>query len=243
MMIIEKKIYYCWFGNGEHSQAMKTYIASWKRNMPDYEIIEINETNFDITAFSYAESAYQAGRYAFVSDCARIFYLQKYGGIYFDTDVEVRKDLTPFIEAQTADILLSQEWYEAELTGVNTSVIVSSNHCKLWQDLLEYYRMNAFVDKAEPTTINAYISRLLVKNSDYQYKDEAQTLFYDGDEISLVRAKYLMLDTQEAFAVHHLVGTWKQILPLRRRVRRRVGILLKRIIGKRGFERLWRRKE
>jgi mannosyltransferase OCH1-like enzyme len=243
MMVIEKKIYYCWFGKGELPPRTKAYIASWKRHMPAYEIIEINETNFDIAAFPYAQGAYETGRYAFVSDCARVFYLQTYGGVYFDTDVEVRKDLSPFISAHTMDVLLAQEWYEGELTGVNTSVIVSRNDCKLWRDLLEYYTMNAFVDEAEPTTINAYISRLLFKNSEYKYKDEAQTLSYKGDVIAIVAAKYLMLDTADAFAVHHLGGTWKQTLPLKRRIRRRIGMFLKRVIGKRGFERLWHKKE
>jgi len=242
-MEIEKKIYYCWFGKGEKSAAIKSYIAGWAEQMPSYEIVEINETNFDVDAFPYARTAYEAKRYAFVSDCARVYYLQMYGGIYLDTDVEVRKDLTPLIVATEARLLLSQERYEYELSGVNTSVLVSTKRCKLWEDLLKYYNTNEFKNEQEPETINQRISRLLVKHSDFVYEDKAQQLDYRGDSIAIIEAKYLMLDTCDAYAVHHLAGTWKQDLSFARKIRRRGGHILKRIIGKRGFERLWNKQK
>jgi len=242
-MDIEKKIYYCWFGKGEKSAATQAYINGWADIMPDYEIIEINETNFDISVLPYAQSAYDAKRYAFVSDCARVFYLQKYGGIYLDTDVEVRKDLTQLIEQYDSKILFSQEYYQCSLTGVNTSVVISTSDCKLWADLLKYYSMNMFIDTLEPKTINERISLLLDQETAFQYKDKAQDLVYKGEGIHITPAKYLMLDTQEAYAVHHLAGTWKKKLSFARKTRRVIGVGVKRIIGKRGFERLWNKQK
>lgn len=88
---IPKIIHYCWFGGKPLTPLAKKCIASWKIFFPDYEIVEWNEQNFDVSQFEYTRDAYAAGKYAFVSDMARLFILSKYGGIYFDTDVEVIK--------------------------------------------------------------------------------------------------------------------------------------------------------
>ena len=89
--MIPKKIHYCWFGGNPLSEGAKKYIETWKKYCPDYEIIEWNENNFDVTQNQYCKEAYEAKKWAFVSDYARFWILYKYGGIYFDTDVEVIK--------------------------------------------------------------------------------------------------------------------------------------------------------
>ena len=73
-------------------------IASWKKYLPDYEIKEWNEDNFDVNIIPYTAEAYQAKKYAFVSDYARFWILYRYGGIYFDTDVEVIRPMDDIIE-------------------------------------------------------------------------------------------------------------------------------------------------
>jgi len=242
-MEIDKKIFYCWFGEQDKPQEVLTYIATWKQYMPEYEIIEINETNFDISKYRYAQTAYVAKKYAFVSDCARIAFLQKYGGVYFDTDVEVRKDLTPLIKSIQGKILLSMEYFQFELTGVNTGVIVSEKNCMIWEDLLKYYLISDFIVTDEPQTINQYISHLLEKHTTFQYRDINQTVSYKSETVSIIPAQYLMKDTKQAFAVHHLSGTWKENLSFNRKIRRVIGLVLKKIIGRRNFERLWNNKK
>ncbi|MDM8109655.1 glycosyltransferase [Phascolarctobacterium faecium] len=91
--MIPKKIHYCWFGGNPLPESAKKYIETWKKYCPDYEIIEWNENNFDVTQNQYCKEAYEAKKWAFVSDYARFWILYKYGGIYFDTDVEVIKPL------------------------------------------------------------------------------------------------------------------------------------------------------
>ena len=87
--MIPKIIHYCWFGRGPLPEDAQKCIASWKKYLPDYEIKEWNEDNFDINSLSYTREAYDAKKYAFVSDYVRFWVLYKYGGVYFDTDVEV----------------------------------------------------------------------------------------------------------------------------------------------------------
>ena len=90
--MIPKKIHYCWFGRGEKPKLAQKCIASWKKYCPDYEIVEWNEDNFDIFAYPYAQYCYQQKKWAFLSDFVRLVVVEKYGGIYFDTDVELVKN-------------------------------------------------------------------------------------------------------------------------------------------------------
>lgn len=88
-----KKIHYCWFGGAPFPEIVIKCMESWKRFCPDYEIIEWNESNFDVHCCKYVEQAYEAKKWAFVSDYCRFFVLYNYGGIYLDTDVELLKSL------------------------------------------------------------------------------------------------------------------------------------------------------
>ena len=95
---IPKVIHYCWFGGGQIPAANQKCIRSWKKYCPDYEIVRWDESNFDIHANCYAEEAHQCGKWAFVSDYARLKIIYDHGGIYLDTDVELLKPLDPLLE-------------------------------------------------------------------------------------------------------------------------------------------------
>ena len=95
--MIPKIIHYCWFGRGEKPELAKKCIASWKKFCPDFEIREWNEDNCDYLAMPFMAEAYAAKKYAFVSDVMRLIVLEQYGGVYFDTDVEVVRDISPLL--------------------------------------------------------------------------------------------------------------------------------------------------
>ena len=95
--MIPKIIHYCWFGGEKPGKVLKC-IESWKRCLPDYEIIEWNSENFDVFALPYTSEAYKAKKYAFVSDVARVKALYEYGGIYLDTDVMVYGKFDPVLQ-------------------------------------------------------------------------------------------------------------------------------------------------
>lgn len=97
--MIPKIIHYCWFGGNPLPEDAKKCVASWKKYLPDYEIKEWNESNFDVNCCAYVKEAYEAKKYAFVSDYARFYVLYQEGGLYFDTDVEVIKKLDHIIAA------------------------------------------------------------------------------------------------------------------------------------------------
>ena len=89
--MIPKIIHYCWFGRGQMPEMAQKCVESWHRYMPDYEYRLWNEDSFDIYSNAYVKEAYDARKFAFVTDYVRLFALYNVGGIYMDTDVEVLK--------------------------------------------------------------------------------------------------------------------------------------------------------
>lgn len=97
-MSIPRVIHYCWFGKGKMPPIAEKCIKSWKKYCPDYEIVCWNEESFDLTENRYAREAHEAGKWAFVSDYARLKIIYEHGGVYLDTDVELIKPLDDLLE-------------------------------------------------------------------------------------------------------------------------------------------------
>lgn len=95
---MKKYIHYFWFGGSELPKKSKCYIESWKKYFPDFEIKRWDESNFDVGCNKYVRQAYEDGKWAFVSDYARFFILEKFGGLYLDVDVEVIKPFGELLE-------------------------------------------------------------------------------------------------------------------------------------------------
>lgn len=113
--MIPKVIHYCWFGRNPKSELIQKCIASWREFCPDYEIIEWNEGNFDVNFCDYTIEAYEAGKWAFVSDVARLKVVYDHGGIYLDTDVELKKGLD--------DLLGYDAWFaQDDIRYINTGL-------------------------------------------------------------------------------------------------------------------------
>ncbi|MBD5807113.1 glycosyltransferase family 32 protein [Limosilactobacillus walteri] len=96
--MIPKKIYYIWLGGTPLSLNIKNNIESWKVTNPDYDIVRIDETNFDISKYCFIEDAYNSKNWAFASDLIRLVTIYENGGFYFDTDVKLLKSLDPFLK-------------------------------------------------------------------------------------------------------------------------------------------------
>ena len=95
--MIPKVIHYCWFGRNPKSPLIERCIKSWHEKLPDFEIREWNEDNFDVSAHKYTKAAYSDKKWAFVSDYARLKILEEHGGIYLDTDMFVLRDMAPLL--------------------------------------------------------------------------------------------------------------------------------------------------
>ena len=94
---IVKKIHYVWLGGKPLPPNVKECIKSWRKYCPDYEIIQWNESNFDTDKYLWVKEAISCKKYAFAADVIRCLVLNKYGGLYLDTDVELKKKIDDFL--------------------------------------------------------------------------------------------------------------------------------------------------
>lgn len=95
--MIPKLIHYCWFGRKPLPRLAVKCKKSWKKFFPDYEIKEWNENNFDVNSFPYTKYCYEHGLWAYLSDYVRLVVVEREGGLYFDTDVEVVRKPTDLL--------------------------------------------------------------------------------------------------------------------------------------------------
>lgn len=151
--MIPKIIHYCWFGKGDKPESVLKCIDTWKLHLPDYKIKEWNESNFDITILPYTLEAYEAKKYAFVSDVCRIYCLLKEGGIYLDTDVEVLKSFDAFLKN---DSFIG--WETKNRLG--TAVIGSTKNAKWLADFYGIYKDLAFKKKSNSYDIMPNTTRI-----------------------------------------------------------------------------------
>ena len=139
MTMIPKIIHYCWFGGSPKNEKIRFCMESWKKVLPDYEIREWSEK--DLFRFSdnrYVRQAYEAKKWAFVSDVFRLFALYKEGGIYLDTDVEVRKTFSPLLEG---DFFIGSEKH-GRFESIGTAVIGAAAGNGIIKDMLSVYEKN-----------------------------------------------------------------------------------------------------
>ena len=133
--MIPKIIHYCWFGGKEKPKSVIKMINSWKKHCPNYEIKEWNESNFDININQYCKEAYQCGKWAFVSDVARLFALYTEGGIYLDTDVELIKPLDEFLNQKAFAGFEGTEWVGTNIIGAEIGNEMIEEFFSLYNDI------------------------------------------------------------------------------------------------------------
>lgn len=232
--IIPKKIHYCWFGNKKMSSLNNKCIKSWKKYLPDYEFILWNEKNFDFTANKYCHEAYVNKKYAFVSDYVRLYVLEKYGGIYFDTDLELFSDLNAFLKFPAF------MGFESE-TKISTAIIGSIEHHPFIVNLLSIYKSIPFVKEDglfNLTTNVEYISKELneigfVENNQYQILQNNIHLFPKDYFSPKSWDLKITRKTKNTVCVHHFEGSWRVLPPIKFRLRGKIKkyLILMNLLG------------
>lgn len=153
--MIPRQIHYCWFGGKPLPLQARRCLASWAYHLPDYEVIRWDEQSFDPASHPFAAAAYQAGRYAFVSDYVRMLALQQ-GGIYMDVDVEVCARFDALLELE---LFIGLEDHQRFATSV---IGVQAGHW-LPQSMLAYYDETTFDSSRLSALVNVNeVSRLLL---------------------------------------------------------------------------------
>lgn len=164
--MIPKTIHYCWFGRNPLPSSAKRCINSWKKYLPEYEIKEWNEDNFYVNSIPYTRDAYAAKKYAFVSDYARFWVLYHYGGVYFDTDVEVIRPMDDIIERGAF-----MGWETANNEGIQKVApglcLGAPKGLPIYKEILsEFERLSFYLEDGQynPYTMIPLVTDILLKN-------------------------------------------------------------------------------
>jgi len=225
--MIPKVIHYCWFGRNPLPELAVKCIASWRRLMPGYEIKEWNEDNFDVNMINYTREAYDCKKYAFVSDYARFWILYRYGGIYFDTDVEVLKSIEEIVER--GPYMGNEKLIDDNIKRLRVAPglgLASAAGDPLLEGLLSQYEGRHFLKENGEMDLTTIVSitteylrtQGLVDVNGFQeikgwtiYPPEYFASRYKGDQI--------IPRTENSYTIHHYAATWK---PLKLKMKHRI---------------------
>ncbi len=207
--MIPKKIHYCWFGGNPLTEIAKKCISSWEKHCPDYEIIEWNESNYNIKKNKYMEQAYDNKKWGFVPDYARLDIIYEHGGIYLDTDVEIIK---PF-----DDLLELEAFAGVEQNSEFVALGLGFGACPknpIIKKLRDYYDTISFIKYGViDMTPAPRINNVVLKEIGYKFNSGINqclslTIFpseyfcpinYETNELTL---------TDETYSIHHYTASW-----------------------------------
>lgn len=249
-MSIPKILHYCWFGGKPKPPLAEKCIRSWRKFCPDFEIREWNESNFDLEQVpAYVRQAYEAGRWAFVTDYVRLRALTEVGGIYLDTDVEIVRPLEPFLKHEAF------AGFE-HLERVQTGVLACRKGFPLFQEFLAYYDTAVFrrPDGSMDTTTNVEILTGICRKKGLVFNDAFQVVdglaVYPREVFCPVDYDTMKLKkTRKTVTIHWFSGSWQtqedlRILEEERRWKRREQrsnlrvAIGSRLFGASGYEKL-----
>lgn len=209
---IPRIIHNVWFGTGTKSRIAKRSEESWSTFCPSYTVMEWNEDTFDLSdGCPYVKEAYDAKKWAFVSDYVRLKVLYEHGGIYFDSDMEVLKNFDRFLKYRGFFCA------ESHFT-VSTAIIAAEPHAPWIKDLLDEYEHIFFINKDGsmnklPNTKR--VQRYLEEKYGYHWSDKPQEL---EEGLIVFPSEYFsplncftgeMNMTENSYTIHHYDNTWK----------------------------------
>lgn len=218
--MIPKIIHYCWFGGNPLPQESKAYIATWKKYCPDYQIIEWNEQNFDVNRTDYTREAAGAKKWAFVTDYVRLYALEKCGGIYMDTDVEMLKNPDRFLTEK------GFSGFERE-NAVATAIMGAEKDHPFIKKLLDEYQGRHFIKEDGSFDLKTNVISITESalRQGLELNNRKQTVcgftFYPKDYFCPKDSRTLDVKlTENSYTIHHFQGTWDTDNKLRRTIKK-----------------------
>lgn len=233
--MIPRIIHYCWFGRNPLPESAIKCINSWRKFFPEYEIKEWNEDNFDVNIIPYTKEAYSVKKYAFVSDYARFWILYHYGGIYFDTDVEVIKSFDEIIDRggfMGIEVNGKNGNYPQVAPGLGLGI--EPKH-PIYKAIIDYYQDLHYLDEnGSPNNITVvkHNTRVL-KESGLQPTNELQEVsgvwIYPKDYFNPLNDNTGKLTiTDNTHSIHWYTKTW---LPKQNPIRKAIVRYIHRFLG------------
>lgn len=207
MSRVPKIIHYAWFGGASKPKYLLDNIKSWEKYMPDYEIKEWNEKNWNVNKNAFSCYFAEKKLWGFVSDPLRLDVLNEFGGIYLDTDVYITQSLKPFEELP---LFLSMHFSNA----IGTALIGSEKANPVIADLVDYYdslTVEQIENKDFDPVSNGIFTRYFInKYDEFKFTNRKQIL-NDG---TIIFPNYTFVvptyNRKNNFAIHQLKATWQK---------------------------------
>lgn len=209
-MGIPRQIHYFWFGKKPLTRQAEKCIASWKKYCPKYDIIRWDENNFPVDGNDYIKEAYEAGKWAFITDYGRLKVLYEYGGIYMDTDVELLGTLDEFLEHRAFSGFENDSYIPTAIMGAE------ANHPWIGY-LMGYYGHSHFL-KADGSFCYKTNVEIITEMTSERYHvtlDNRKQMF--GEGIMLYPKEFFcpkdyttgkITLTEHTKCIHHFSGSW-----------------------------------
>ena len=215
---IPKVIHYCWFGGNPLPELAYKCIASWRKYLPNYEVKEWNESNFNVHQATYVAEAYNLKGYAHVSDYARFWILYHHGGIYFDTDVELIRPINDILEQGAfAGFECPEGSPEDNPNGVinpGLGIAVPPHH-PFFKTMLDFYNHHHFVRWNGRNSGN--ITHKVTRFIDYDHKKVLEGGIVSVSGLFIYPIEYFcplnyytgeMNITENTRTIHHYMASW-----------------------------------
>ncbi len=213
--MIPKIIHYCWFGGKEMPELARKCLNTWQDKCADYSLMRWDESTFPIDSVPFVKEAYENKKYAFVTDYVRLWAIYTYGGVYMDTDVEVRKPLDSFLEEHAFSGFESY-------ADIPTGIMAGEKGLGIFDELLSYYKDRHFMkeDGTLDLTTNVTIFTETFEKKGLKRDNTKQTI----DEFTFYPKVYFCPDDrdllkrgEQIYTVHHFAGSWLPEKEIRRR--------------------------
>ena len=230
--MIPKIIHYCWFGRGQKPAQALMCIESWKKYLPEYELKEWNEDNFDINQNQYVREAYENRKFAFVTDYVRLYALYHDGGVYMDTDVEVIGSYDQFLHHNA--------FSGFETDGNVPTGMMAAEKGSVWaKELLDQYNDRKFVqeDGSLDYTSNTFVitkymvGKGLVLNNKYQDFPGLCTLYPADYFCPKDHRTGKIKCTKNTICIHHFAGSWLGYKGRIKKFRHKIKVWLVCVLG------------
>ena len=237
--MIPKVIHYCWFGGNPLPEDIRRYMITWRKVLPAYKIVRWSEKNFDIsTAPDYVKEAYEAKKYAFVSDYVRVKKLADHGGVYFDTDIEAVKDFSQYLDGK--NVVLG---FESDRL-LTTAFIACRKHDPFISEFEQSYHTRHFLmdnGELDLTNINDVLSEFAESRGLDLDRDEYQELsggiaVYPRDYFAAWDVKHWHEKrTDNTCTVHHMASSWIEH-DIKEKIKWTVVNFFQRVLGDNGYD-------
>ena len=207
--MIPKIIHFVWVGDRQKNQLTLNCIASWKKYCPDYKIIEWGNESLAQIDNRYLSQAFENKKWAFVSDFLRLYALNKFGGFYFDSDLEITANIDKF---RNNKFITGHEIYDNRVFPF-TAFMGSEPKGEIIKALLSEYDDLDFINPdgtLNQMTNTVRVSNLFGKKYGILPPYDGTKQIKLGDD-GLIEPWWFFCTPRpgfENYAIHHFNGSW-----------------------------------